>query len=291
MTTLGLHLGCPVWACPEWVGTLYRSSNRRSWLADYSSVFSTVEGNSTFYALPSPDVVRNWAAETNRGFRFSLKFPRQISHAGHLAEDRAVSRCFFEILEILSDADRLGPSFLQLPPWFSGERLPELREYIKAIPREFPLAVEARHLDFFDQGRYETELEELLAEQQIDRVLFDSRALFSRPPDDAAERKSQQRKPRSPLRHSVTHRHPFVRFVGRNRIETVDGWIQEWADVLANWMMQGLQPYVFTHSPDDSFAPEFAATLYEAIRERIRDLPPLPPWPGRSQPRQLDLFS
>lgn len=288
--TLQLHLGCPVWACPEWVGTLYRSSNRRTWLGDYSTVFNTVEGNSTFYALPSTDVVRNWAAETHPGFKFSLKFPRQISHEGQLAEDIDVSNHFLELLEILSEADRLGPAFLQLAPWFSGEHLPRLRRYLMTIPREFPVAVEVRHLDFFDQGRYETEFEEILVEHQVDRVLFDSRALFSRPPEDAAERKSQSRKPRSPLRHTVTHRHPFVRFVGRNRIETVDKWIQEWADVIANWLRQGLEPYVFTHAPDDSFAPDFAATLYAAIRARIQELPPAPTWPGRDQPRQLDLF-
>ena len=286
-----LHLGCPVWACPEWVGDLYRSTNRRTWLKDYSSVFNTVEGNSSFYALPSPDVVRNWARETMPGFKFSLKFPREITHDAQLVGAHQTSLLFFELLQVLADEERLGPTFLQLPPSFSGGSIPQLRSYLKAIPREFPIAVEARHADFFDDQEYERQFDDVLTESQCDRVLFDSRALFSRPADDAIEKVSQSRKPRSPLRHTVTYRHPFVRFVGRNRIELAAPWIEEWADVVAKWIKQGLAPYVFTHAPDDAHAPRFAETFHAAVRNRLPDLPPLEPWPGRQRPRQLHLFS
>jgi uncharacterized protein YecE (DUF72 family) len=71
------HLGCPVWACKQWQANLYtRRSDRDQWLDQYSQVFNTVEGNSTFYGLPDPKTVERWAHLTHDGFRFALKFPR-----------------------------------------------------------------------------------------------------------------------------------------------------------------------------------------------------------------------
>ena len=87
----------------------------------------------------------------------------------------------------------------------------------------------------------------------------------------------------------------MVRFVGRNDVGQVHSWIAEWATTLAGWMGQNLHPIIFTHSPDDAFAPEFARILWQAIREQVTDLPTLPAWAGdleRSQRKtQRTLFS
>lgn len=285
-----IHLGCPVWACAQWVGSLYRSSSRRTWLNDYSTVFNTVEGNSTFYALPSKDVVSTWAAETNPGFRFALKFPREITHDLQLVGADTITKEFLALLEVLADSDRLGPSFLQLPPYFSGESLEVLQRFLKSLPREFPFAVEVRHDDFFHHQQFEQRLDEMLSDCGIDRVLFDSRGLFAKPPEDETERESQRRKPRLPFRDTVTGRHPFVRFVGRNKIEQTEEWLNQWVPIVAKWMKQGLEPYFFTHAPDDEFAPEMGALFYERLQKEIEMLKPMSPWPGRTQPKQLDLF-
>lgn len=87
----------------------------------------------------------------------------------------------------------------------------------------------------------------------------------------------------------------MVRFVGRNDVTQVQPWIDEWAATLAGWIQQDLHPIIFTHSPDDAFAPEFARILWKAIREQASDLPPLPAWAGdieRGQRKtQRTLFS
>ena len=135
---LPYFLGCPVWTSPEWKGTVYRAkSPRTQWLKDYSAAFNTVEGNSTFYALPSLDTARRWAAETEPGFRFALKFPQAISHDQRLADAGPETRAFLQILEVLKAGDRLGPSFLQLPPTFDATEFPKLRAYLKALPTDF----------------------------------------------------------------------------------------------------------------------------------------------------------
>ena len=74
-------LGCPEWSRPEWKGGLLPARTRsKDFLAGYARVFNTVEGNTTFYALPRPDVVERWKESTPPSFRFCFKFPRSISH-------------------------------------------------------------------------------------------------------------------------------------------------------------------------------------------------------------------
>lgn len=287
------HLGCPVWACPEWVGSLFSTKDRKKWLGEYSSVFSTVEGNSTFYGLPARETVQRWAESSCDGFRFCLKFPKAISHDRRLIDAELETELFLDVLRVLDDADRLGPSFLQLPTTFSAAEFDRLESYLRALPAEYPYAVEVRHRDYFDQGRTEDQLNELLRELKIDRILFDTRGLFSKPPSDDAEEVSQSRKPRSPHRITVTGTRPMLRLVGRNSVDDSLPWIEEWAGVVAEWITSGLQPFVFTHSPNDAFAPEHASCFHHELQKRMSGLPDLPDLPAamlQRPPRQLSLF-
>ncbi|MEM6329901.1 MAG: DUF72 domain-containing protein [Planctomycetota bacterium] len=284
------RLGAPVWACEGWVGSLYTSGNRRRWLGEYSAVFGSVEGNSTFYGLPDADTFRRWAGETADGFRFALKFPSAITHERELVGAERETAEFVDRLHILQQAGRLGPSLLQLPPFFAGDQLGNLEAFLRKLPAGLPVAVEVRHADYFDGAAVERSLDAVLAGLGVDRALFDTRALFSKPPGDAIERTSQGRKPRSPHRTTVTGKHPMVRMVGRNNLPDADAWIEEWAAVVAGWIGRGLEPYFFTHAPDDAFAPAFAERFHAALGRLLPGLPPLPPWPGRQGPKQQSLF-
>lgn len=284
------YLGCPVWACDGWVGSLYSSNKRRSWLAEYSTVFPTVEGNSTFYAMPTTDLVTKWADETRDGFQFALKFPRVITHDQRLLYCDDETRLFLEALYVLQSKERLGPSFLQLPPSFSGRDYRVLEAYLRGLPADLPFAVEVRHPDYFERSQYDDQLNELLFELGMDRVVFDSRALYSAPPSDEYEAASQNRKPNPPVRPIAVGQRPMVRFVGRNRVSEVQSWIEEWVPVIAEWIERGKTPYVFTHSPDDTFAPEFAERFHAELRAVFPAVDPLPDWPGRTVKRQKELF-
>lgn len=279
-----LMLGCPVWGCERWRGSLYTAkAPRDEWLTQYTQVFSTVEVNSSFYALPTPEVIEGWAKKSAAGFQFCLKFPRALTHDAMLIGAESITRAFIGLMRVLKQHGRLGPAFLQLSPQFSARQFVALARFLNAWPGDLPISVEARHSDYFDEGECERRLDELLTSHGMDRCLFDSRALFSAPPTDEAERESQRRKPRSPYRTTVTGSRPMVRFVGRNDLATVRPWIEEWATTVGGWIEQGLKPIVFAHSPDDAFAPEFARLIDWAIRERVPSLPGLPPWPGESE--------
>lgn len=288
--SLPLMLGCPVWGCADWGGQVYPLKTPRSqWLHWYSRTFNTVEGNSTFYALPSVETTRRWASETANGFRFMLKFPRVISHDSELAGCQGETNTFLRCLEPLAESDRLGPTFLQLGPNFGPDRFERLRRYLGGLPRGFQWAVEVRHLDWFDSGPNERSLNGLLGDLGIDKVLFDSRPLFATPPDDEIETRSQLRKPRTPIRQTTTGNHPVLRLVGRNRIELVNRFFDQWAPIVAKWIRDGRCPYVFTHAPDDRYAPSLARQFCSRLQQEFPDTSwqiPLPP----SSPKQLSLL-
>ena len=217
MSLYPYHLGCPVWANPQWAGFFYtRKAARAEFLPQYSGVFNTVEVSSTFYAIPPIETVRRWADEVQPGFRFCLKFPRVISHDKKLISVGYETSAFLELLKVLDEADCLGPAFLQLGPNFSARDFPRLRAYLERLPKDFPYAVEVRHADYFDGGRHESALNQLLTEQKMDRVLLDSRPLFSAPATTEAEERSQERKPRVPVRYDTTAQSPLVRLIGRD---------------------------------------------------------------------------
>ena len=78
---MSLYLGCPIWGLKGWVGNFFPAgAKQRDFLALYSRRLNTVEGNTTFYAIPDQTTVERWRDETPPGFKFCLKFPKIISH-------------------------------------------------------------------------------------------------------------------------------------------------------------------------------------------------------------------
>jgi uncharacterized protein YecE (DUF72 family) len=287
---LPLFIGCPVWNCDGWSDVVFPAGCKRAqWLSWYTQMFNCVEGNSTFYAIPTADQARRWASEAAKGFRFCFKFPREISHDRALLNADAPTAQFLLAIEQLAKAERLGPTFLQLGPQFAATSYGQLESYLTKLPREFPWAVEVRHSSWFDASINETRLDQLLTSLNIDKVIFDSRPLNQLPPEDESERQSQTRKPKTPLRQTATGNHPMLRLIGRNRIELVDSFTAEWLPILKTWVSQGKRPYVFTHTPDDKFAPQMARRLWDQFRSTMAgDLAALPLPPRK--PRQLELL-
>ena len=74
----------------------------------YAQRLPSVELNTTGYRLPAEERFVRWAGETPAGFRFAVKMPRQITHAGRLEGIGP----FCERVRLLGD--RLGPIRIQL---------------------------------------------------------------------------------------------------------------------------------------------------------------------------------
>ena len=130
---MSLYIGCPVWAYKPWVGSFFPEGTKPSaFLREYTRRLTTVEGNTTFYAVPSEETLAGWAAEMPKGFHFCPKLPRFISHSGNLASGIEEAQQFTQRMQGLGD--RLGPMFLQLPPRYGPSKMDDLREFLAAWP-------------------------------------------------------------------------------------------------------------------------------------------------------------
>ena len=70
-----------MWANASWKGNLFPADAKSDeYLYYYSRVFNTVEGNTSFYADPSPEQVQKWQEQTPDNFRFTFKFPQRFTH-------------------------------------------------------------------------------------------------------------------------------------------------------------------------------------------------------------------
>lgn len=290
MSYQGYHLGCPIWSNKDWVGELFSAdAKQKDFLPQYASVFNTVEGNTTFYGLPTEKTMARWVEETPENFRFALKFPRAITHDKRLKNTEEETDAFLHVLETLKD--RVGPSFLQLPPSFGPNDLSTLNDYLGALPYKFPYAVEIRHNAFFAEA--ENDLNAILTTHNADRVVFDTRGLHNAQLSDPAGREAQRKKPKVPVRFIATGPNPFMRFVGHPTTEENIPLLEEWAPVVAQWINEGRTPYIFMHAPNDFYAPKLARHFHNLLSKHI-DAGTMPPWPAEhqptEQPAQMSLF-
>lgn len=282
------HLGCPIWANKAWVGELFtQDAKAPDFLKQYASVFNTVEGNSTFYGLPSESSVEKWLRDTPEGFRFCFKFPRSISHDRRLQGADAETEAFFQRLAPLQE--RLGPLFLQLAPSFGPDGLKDLDAYLAGLPDGFHYAVEVRHNVFFEGA--EGDLNGLLEQRGVDRAIFDTRGLHGAEARDPSTTASQRRKPQLPVHPVATGPRPFVRFVAHPVVEENRTLLDSWARIVSRWIGEGRRPFIFTHAPDDFYAPRVARVFHDLLSE-ARDVGNMPEWPAAKpkQKEQLSLF-
>ena len=285
---LPYFLGCPSWSEPAWRGSLYPVGSRSAdFLACYAQVFNAVEGNTTFYAAPSPATVALWAERMPAHLRFCAKLPREISHGGDLREQLSASDEFRRLLAPLGK--RVAPFWLQLSASFGPQRLAELVGFIESW-QGGELAIEVRHPAFFAKGEEERRLNRLLHARGIERICLDSRALFSCTSSDPAVLHAQAKKPRLPLRPTAFSQSPQLRFIGHPDLLANDPFMAPWLDKVAGWIEEGRTPYVFLHTSDNRLAPQLAQRFHQQLMQRLPGLLALPQVPLEAQVEQLGLL-
>ena len=63
---------------------------KKNWLSYYSKFFKFVEVDSTFYNIPSRFVVEGWKDKTPDDFKFSLEFPKIITHEKKMQNNNSI---------------------------------------------------------------------------------------------------------------------------------------------------------------------------------------------------------
>ncbi len=172
---MGTYIGTCSWTDRSLIkaSTFYPkgASSAESRLRYYASVFPTVEVDSSYYSLPTPETTRAWAERTPPGFVFHVKafrlftlhwatsrvLPpdlRQLAPEGERFYYSESSRQFLDglmdrfidALLPLARAGKLGLVLLQFPKWVTPK--PENRDHIlrmKEALGQFNVAVEFRN--------------------------------------------------------------------------------------------------------------------------------------------------
>jgi len=138
-----LHLGTLGWSYNFWKGSFYpKKTPSKNFLNHYSSQFSTVEVDSTFYRIPTEPTVTNWKHQTPRTFLFALKFPSQITHIKRLRDADSETAAFLGRAKLLGE--KLGPLLVQFPTNFAADHYADLEHYLKSLPKDNHYVVEVR---------------------------------------------------------------------------------------------------------------------------------------------------
>ncbi|PMB04455.1 hypothetical protein CI592_13355, partial [Fischerella thermalis CCMEE 5328] len=270
---MSFFIGCAVWAYKGWVGELFPPGTRPAdFLHLYSRRFTTVEGNTTFYAIPNQETVARWATDTPPGFEFCLKLPRDITHNQQLQPYIPDALKFIEVMRPLGK--RLGPIFAQLPPSYAPTLLDDLTAFLSAWPHtEIPLALEVRHRDWFKEP-HASNLEALLEKLGVGRVLLDSRPIYTG--DDDPQLQSERRKPKLPVQFSITAPFSLIRFISHPNLEINQPFMAEWVTQIQQWLQQGKRIYFFVHCPLEERSPNTARHFQKLLEQNGVKVPPLP---------------
>lgn len=107
-------VGTSGWHYRDWSGRCYPSDLETSrWLRYYSSRFSTVELDSSFYRLPERSTFNSWRSTVPDGFVMTVKTSRYITHIRRCTSGRTRRSA---LVHRRRGRPELGPVLFQLPP-------------------------------------------------------------------------------------------------------------------------------------------------------------------------------
>lgn len=295
---MGFSLGCAIWAYKDWVGDLYPSGSKASeFLSLYSRRFTTVEGNTTFYSVPSESMVQRWLQETPATFKFCFKIPQTITHQGPLLPNMEATHAFIKRVAPLGD--RLGPFLIQLPPSYGLQYFDDLVAFLQQFPRQLSLqtphnqqlqvSVEVRHPDWF-KAAPAARLNQALTELRVGRALLDSRPIYECA--DNPQVRSERKKPNVPLQAITTASFSLIRYISHPELGNNEKYLNQWVSDVSQWYDRGIDVYFFVHCPVEARSPGIARHFQSQLEQANRTIPSLP-WNAIEDqtPSQLSLFS
>jgi uncharacterized protein YecE (DUF72 family) len=265
-----IRLGTCSWADEGLVKRWYPRgvSSAAARLAYYAERFDTVEVDSPFYHLPTPETASKWAERTPDGFVFHVKASGEMT--GHREADRVASfAAFREALAPLEEAGKLRGVLLQYPPRFSKSpaALEELSAVASLLDPLVPL-IEFRHRSWVDE------------DERADTFSFLERHGLAYVSVDSPRTRASNVLPRIA---AATAPVAYVRFHGRNwRTWNLKGktsaerfdWmydreeLEEWVEPLGELAARAEEVYALFNNNRYDYAPRSAQILRGLLDER-----------------------
>jgi uncharacterized protein YecE (DUF72 family) len=245
---VSIHIGCPQWGVPGWVGKIYPLKAReKDFLANYLQHFNGIELNATHYKIYDQAAITKWADKANgQDFIFCPKLYQGITHQGGLRGKEGMIAEFLQGIKAFKE--HLGPVFMQLSDSFGPARKEELFTFLQALPKDITFFLELRHPDWFAQELVRKELFNTMYLLKTGAVITDTAG-----------------------RRDCAHMHltipkAFVRFVANSLHPTDYARLDAWIARIISWIEQGLQElYFFVHMEDELYSPELIIYLTDKL--------------------------
>lgn len=146
-----LSISTAGWDYKDWIGPFYpKNLERFHHLEYYAKYFDRVEINSTFYNIPSEEMVINWAKRVPDSFNYIVKVWQEITHNLNDPDLDSNLDKFFSRLSLLRE--KISKFLLQFPPWFkyTEKHHRQLIRLLKEVPSEYDYVIELRDNSWFE---------------------------------------------------------------------------------------------------------------------------------------------
>lgn len=142
----GLQLHIPKYLFPP----EFQNSGR---LKYYSSLFNSIEINSSFYKIPQSATVAKWSASVSENFIFTFKLWKGITHTKGLNFNKEDVFSFLESINAVKE--KKGCVLLQFPPGLGIEYIVQLDKLLSCFkesnnPPDWKVAVEFRNNSWYN---------------------------------------------------------------------------------------------------------------------------------------------
>ena len=148
---MALHIGTCGFSYKDWVGPFYPQGIKSlDMLPFYAERFGCVEIDSTYYAIPKPQLFESMDRRTPNNFRFTVKAPGSITHLpAESAPEAADAAAFRASLEPIHATGKLGAVLAQFPHSFRpGPDAYRRLRWLRGEWPDIPIIAEFRHRDW-----------------------------------------------------------------------------------------------------------------------------------------------
>ena len=245
---LKLYVGCAKWNRQDLKNFYPRGTKDE--LEYYATQFNSIELNATFYRIFLASTYTDWYDKTPEDFRFFPKLVNRISHLRRLND--MVYPIVDEYLNVTSNLkEKLGTIFLQMHSNFGPKNWDRVLAFVNYWPKEFSLAMEFRHKDWYEDKKVADELYYLLKENNIANILVDTAGR------------------RDMLHMRLSNNEAFVRYVGANH-KSDYARLDHWVERLKIWYAYGLRNiHFFVHQNLELASPLLSAYFIEKLNKTL----------------------
>ncbi len=233
-----LYIETSGWQYPEWKGRFYPNempANKQ--LKHYSSMFNSVELNSSYYQFPKLENISEWKILTTNDFLICPRLIQTMTLKKRLKGGDNMLKAFLAHFHHLED--QLGPIIVEIPSTIPFEH-PNVHPFLEMLGRfsnGYTFVIEPRHISWTNP-----KASTLCQEKGLTWSISDFCGKF-------------------PTIQKVTGDSVYLRFHGTDQLQQskyTEKTLKNSAEKVKNWIASGKQVYVFFNNTHEDHALENA---------------------------------